>query len=180
MTPALRYAALPMTAPLIRPAVRADVPRLLEIYNHYVNHTPITFDIEPATLEQRERWFEQFAPNGRHRLFVAEAHGELLAYAGTHGFRTKQAYETTVETTIYCAAHAQGQGLGRALYQTLFDALRIEDIRVFIAGITLPNAASVALHERCGFTLSGTMHAVGRKFGQYWDVGWYERVLPER
>ena len=166
-----------MHSPTIRPATTQDLPQLLAIYNHYVVHTPITFDIEPMTLEQRARWFDQFSLSGRHRLFVAERAGRIDAYAGTHAFRTKQAYDTSVETTVYCTADAQGQGLGRALYDVLFKALQGEDIHVFIAGITLPNAASVRLHERMGFTLSGTMHAVGRKFDKYWDVGWYEKVL---
>jgi phosphinothricin acetyltransferase len=169
-----------MCAPTIRPANAADLPQLLAIYNHYVEHTPITFDIEPATLAQRRAWFEQFATTGRHRLWVAEQDDRPVAYAGTHSFRAKQAYETTVETTIYCAPAAQHRGLGGALYAALFEALQTEDIRVFIAGITLPNPASVQLHERFGFVLAGTMHAVGRKFGRYWDVGWYEKVLPSR
>jgi phosphinothricin acetyltransferase len=165
-----------MTGLAIRSARPSDLPRLVEIYNHYIAQTPITFDIEPVTLEQRRSWLEQFGAMGRHRLLVAEAAGVLVGYAGTHAFRTKQAYETTVETTIYCAPDAVGQGIGRALYTALFDALRAEDIHSFIAGITLPNQASIALHERVGFTLSGTMHAVGRKFDRYWDVGWYEKV----
>ena len=96
--------------------------------------------------------------------------------AGTHQFRTKRAYDTTIETTIYCAPEATGRGIGVLLYSALFDVLADEDIRSYIAGITLPNDASIKLHERFGFTSAGRMHAVGRKFGQYWDVGWYERV----
>lgn len=163
----------------IRAALATDLPALLSLYNHYVAHTPITFDIEPLTLAQRATWFAQFAAAGRHRLLVAERTGELLGYAGSHSFRAKQAYETTTETTIYLTPKAHGTGVGSALYAALFAALAAEDIRVFMAGITLPNPASVALHEKFGFTLSGVMHAVGRKFGKYWDVGWYERVLPE-
>jgi phosphinothricin acetyltransferase len=160
----------------IRPAVESDLVRLTEIYNHYVVHTAITFDLEPYTVDARRTWFAQFATTGRHRLLVAEADGVVLAYAGTHQFRTKAAYDTSVETTVYCAPDATGRGIGRALYGALFDAVRDEDINAFIAGITLPNEASVALHERFGFTPAGVMHAVGRKFDRFWDVGWYERV----
>jgi phosphinothricin acetyltransferase len=166
-----------MSMPTIRSATAADLPDLLEIYNHYVLQTPITFDVEPISMEQRRVWLQQFAQTGRHRLWVAESAGRLVGYAGTHQFRAKQAYEASVETTIYCAPGAQGRGIGRALYDALFEALRAEDIRSFIAGITLPNPASIALHQRVGFTLSGTMHAVGRKFGSYWDVAWYEKVV---
>jgi phosphinothricin acetyltransferase len=168
-----------MSPLVIRPALPADLPALLSLYNHYVVHTPITFDIEPLTLTQRAPWLAQFATTGRQRLLVAERDGALLGYAGTHSFRPKQAYETTAETTIYLAPHAHGTGVGSALYAALFAALAAEDIRVFMAGITLPNAASIALHAKFGFTLAGVMHAVGRKFDKYWDVGWYERVLPE-
>jgi phosphinothricin acetyltransferase len=159
----------------VRPARRSDLPRLTEIYNHYVLYTPVTFDIEPYTVERREAWFHQFAESGRHRLLVAESNGSVLGYAGTTSFRPKAAYETTVETTIYCAPDALGKGIGRLLYGALFDALGPEDIRRFVAGYTLPNAASAALHERFGFKRVGIFTENGRKFGRYWDVAWNER-----
>lgn len=161
----------------IRPALRGDLPRLTEIYNHYVIRTPVTFDIEPYTVERRETWFNQFGPTGRHRLLVAEENGGVLAYAGTTQFRPKAAYQTTVETTIYCAQQAIGQGIGSLLYRALFDLLKDEDIHRIVAGYTLPNPASAALHERCGFKPVGIFTGVGRKFGQYWDVQWTERPL---
>ena len=161
----------------IRSGVAADLPRLLDIYNHYVVHTPITFDLAPLSLEQRRSWLDQHAPSGRHRLLVAEQAGHLIGYASSHQFRAKAAYDSTVETTVYCAPDATGRGAGTALYRALFAALEGEDIATFIAGITLPNAASEALHARFGFSHVGTMHKVGRKFDRYWDVGWYERVV---
>lgn len=161
----------------IRPATTADLPRLVEIYNHYIVHTPITFDLEPHTVEERHPWFEQFAEAGRYRLLVAAEDDVVMGYAGTHQFRAKAAYDTTVETTIYCAPEAVGRGLGNALYTALFEEIAGEDIHMLVAGITLPNDASVRLHERFGFRESGIFHAAGRKFGQYWDVGWYEREL---
>jgi phosphinothricin acetyltransferase len=165
-----------MCAAMIRPAVRTDLPRLVEIYNHYVLNTPITFDIRPFTVESREAWFEEFAAQGRHRLWVAEEAGVVVGYAGTHRFRAKPAYDTSVETSVYLAPQACGRGLGAQLYGVLFAELGHEDIHTFIAGITLPNPASIALHERFGFKPCGVMHAVGLKFGSYWDVAWYERL----
>lgn len=159
----------------IRPAIRDDLPRLTEIYNHYVVHTPITFDIGTYTAERREGWFGQFAERGRHRLMVAEENGVVLGYAGTTSFRPKAAYETTVELTIYCALEATGRKIGSRLYSALFEALKNEDINRFVAGYTLPNAASAALHERFGFKPIGIFTQVGRKFGRYWDVSWNER-----
>lgn len=166
-----------MTDVMIRPAAASDLARLTDIYNHYIVHTPITFDTEPFTAEARRPWLAQFAPSGRYRLFVAERDGIVVGYAGTYQFRPRKAYDTTVETTIYLAPDAVGNGVGTRLYTEVFAAIRGEDLRVAIAGITLPNAASVALHERFGFTVSGVMHEVGRKLGRYWDVGWYEKRL---
>ncbi len=161
----------------IRPAARGDLPRLTEIYNHYVIHTPVTFDVEPYTVERRETWFSQFAASGRYRLFVAEENGSVVGYAGTTRFRPKAAYETTVETTIYCDQRAIGKGIGSLLYGTLFDALQGEDIRRIVGGYTLPNPASAALHERFGFKRVGIFTENGRKFGRDWDVAWNERPL---
>jgi len=123
-----------------RTATHADVPRLTEIYNHYVIHTPVTFDLEPYTVERRMEWFEQFAPRGRHRLLVAEENGIVLGYGGTTRFRAKAAYDTTVETTIYTAPEAVGKGIGKKLYAALFEALAGENVHRLVGGFTLPNA----------------------------------------
>jgi phosphinothricin acetyltransferase len=171
----MRAGASGVSSLSIRPALRADVPRLTEIYNYYVIHTPITFDVEPYTLEKREIWFEQFAGSGRYRIFVAEEDGTIAGYACTTRFRPKAAYETTVETSVYCAQDATSKGIGTRLYGALFDALRDEDIRRYVAGYTLPNPMSAALHERFGFKRVGVFTEVGRKFGRYWDVAWNER-----
>jgi phosphinothricin acetyltransferase len=165
-----------MTATM-RPAEERDLPRLTDIYNHYVETTAITFDTEPYDVESRRLWFAQFAPRGRYRLFVAEHQGVVLGYAGTTSFRPKHAYDTTVEATVYCAPDAVGRGLGNELFGVLWKALEGEDLRCAIAGITLPNEPSIRLHERFGFRLSGVMHEVGRKLGRYWDVAWYEKRL---
>lgn len=174
---ATEQTARPATEVTVRRADERDLARLTEIYNHYVRETPITFDIDPYSVKQRRAWLEKFSKVGRHQLFVAEQDGIVLGYAGTTGFRDKRAYDTTVEMTVYCAPEATGRGLGRLLYAELFDALRGEDIRSAVAGITLPNDASIALHERFGFTLAGVMREVGRKFDRYWDVAWYEKQL---
>lgn len=157
--------------------MRNDLPRLTEIYNYYVIRSPITFDLEPYTVERRVPWFEQFGATGRHRLLVAEEDGVVLGYAGTVRFRPKPAYDTTVETTIYCSPDSTKKGLGRMLYAALFEAIANEDIHRIVAGFTMPNPASQALHERFGFKLVGIFHENGRKFGRYWDVAWNERPL---
>jgi phosphinothricin acetyltransferase len=161
----------------IRAAVRADLPRLTEIYNYYVVNTPVTFDVEPYTVERREAWLGQFGTEGRYRLLVAEGDEGVLGYAGSMRFRPKAAYDTTVETTIYCAAEAVGEGVGSRIYSGLIEVLRGEDVHRMVAGYTLPNSATAALHERFGFKAVGVFSEVGRKFGKYWDVCWTERAV---
>jgi phosphinothricin acetyltransferase len=161
----------------IRAATPADVARLTEIYNHYVIHTPVTFDLEPYTVERRMEWFGQFASSGRHRLLVAEGDGIVIGYGGTTRFRAKAAYDTTVETTIYTAPEAVGKGIGKKLYAALFETLAGENVHRFVGGFTLPNAGSQRLHEYFGFKNVGVFSEVGYKFGKYWDVQWTERAL---
>jgi len=162
----------------VRPATLADLPRLTEIYNHYIVNTPITFDLEPFSVEQRRvQWFDNYADTGPHRLLVAEQDGVVQGYTSSSRFRPKRAYETTVEMTILCALEAIGHGIGQRLYDVIFDLLRGEDIHMAVAAITLPNDASCALHERFGFRRVGELREVGRKFARYWDVAWYERRM---
>ena len=165
-----------MSSIRIRIAEREDLARITEIYNYYVLNTPVTFDVEPYTVERRETWFSQFAATGRYRLLVAEENGIVMGYAGTTRFRPKAAYETTVETTIYCAPESTGKGIGKLLYAALFEALQGEDIRRFVAGYALPSPASEVLHRAFGYKLVGVFSENGRKFGKYWDVCWTERT----
>lgn len=163
---------------LIREGRAEDLPRLLEIYNHYVEHTPITFDIEPASLETRRLWFDAFASEGPHRIFVAETSGRVHGYACSGTFRTKPAYHRSVEASVYLDVDDCGGGIGTALYTHLLEILEHEvGVHRALAGITQPNETSVALHQRFGFKRIGTFSDVGFKFGRYWDVAWFERAL---
>jgi phosphinothricin acetyltransferase len=161
----------------IRPAGRADLGRLTEIYNHYVVTSAVTFDLEPLTVERRAEWFEQHREAGRYRLLVAEEDSRVVGYASTGRFRTRAAYDTTVEASIYCAPEALGRGIGTVLYRHLFALVAGEDINRIVAAITLPNDASVALHRSFGFVQVGIFSENGRKFDRYWDVAWFERPL---
>jgi phosphinothricin acetyltransferase len=162
----------------LRPGRVEDLPALVAIYNAYVD-TAITFDVEPFSVETRRPWFEQFAPRGRHRLIVAtDAGGESLGYACSARLRPKAAYDPSVETSIYLAPDCTGRGIGRRLYAALFAALADEDVHRAYAAITLPNPASLALHEKLGFARVGLMREVGFKLGRWWDVAWYEKPLP--
>jgi len=166
-----------MADTIIRPAARADLTRLTEIYNFYVINTAITFDLAPLTAEERTPWFEEHSDRGRHRLLVAVEHATVVGYASTGRFRVKRAYDPTVDSSIYCAPEARGRGIGSKLYAALFDAIAGEDINRIVAGITIPNDASIALHQHFGFRVIGTFTEVGRKLGRFWDVAQLERPL---
>lgn len=168
--------AVPAAA-VVRPGRAADLEQLTAIYNHYVEHTPITFDTVPFTPQQRRPWLMSYPGHGPHRLFVAEQDGDLLGYATSSPFRPKPAYATSVETTVYCAPGAAGRGIGTMLYTALFEALAAEDLHRAFAGIALPNEASLRLHARFGFRECGRYSEAGRKFGRYWDVLRLEKTL---
>jgi phosphinothricin acetyltransferase len=161
----------------IRRVEQGDLPALLAIYNYYVRETPITFDIEPRTLQQRQAWLDGFAASGRYQCFVAVKDGAPVGWASSHPYNERAAYQTTVAAGIYLAPDATAQGLGRRLYGALFDALAGQNVHRVFGGITLPNPASVALHESFGFRLAGTYPEVGQKFGRYWDVATYLKPL---
>jgi phosphinothricin acetyltransferase len=161
----------------VRPASPDDLSAVNDIYNQYVVEAHFTFDLEPMTIEARREWFTHYGETGRHRLLVAVADGRVIGYACSSQFRTKPAYETSVETSVYLAPDAVGRGAGSRLYEGLFKALEGEDVHRAYAGIALPNPASIGLHERFGFKRVGHFTEQGRKFGRYWDVAWYEKPL---
>jgi phosphinothricin acetyltransferase len=162
----------------IRSAEADDLPSLVRIYNHYVTTTHHTFDTEAVTVDQRRPWFDSFAASGPYRLLVAEHAGRPVGYASSRQFRAKPAYRPSVETTIYLDPEHAGRGVGPPLYEALLSVL-VEEAEVHraYAGIALPNASSIAIHERLGFRLVGTFREVGFKFDEYWNVSWYEKDL---
>ncbi|MFF1448671.1 GNAT family N-acetyltransferase [Streptomyces sp. NPDC058274] len=163
----------------VRPGVEGDLGALTDLYNHYVRETPITFDTAAFSPEERLPWLLSHPEDGPHRLMVATDTDSqrILGYATSSAFRPKPAYATSVEVTIYLAPDAGGRGIGTLLYKALFEALAGEDLHRAYAGIAQPNEASARLHERFGFRHVGTYRQVGRKFGRYWDVAWYEKEL---
>ncbi|MGW1866465.1 N-acetyltransferase family protein [Streptomyces mauvecolor] len=168
----------------VRPGVEADLEALTDLYNHFIRETAITFDTAAFTIEQRRPWLHSHPEDGPHRLLVAHddrfvGRDGILGYATSSPFRPKPAYATSVEVSVYCAPEATGRGVGTLLYRSLFEALAGEDVHRAYAGVALPNEASLRLHERFGFTHIGTYREVGRKFGRYWDVAWYEKELGE-
>lgn len=157
-----------------------DIEALVRLYNRYIEETTITFDITPHTVEQRrEHWLSHYHSAGRHRLLIAECDEKVVGYASSSQFRTKAAYDTSVETSIYVDMSFHGKGLGTQLYTALFDVLKTEDVHRAYAGITMPNDVSVAIHKKFGFKQVGLFKEVGRKFGRYWDVAWFEKEINE-
>lgn len=166
---------------LLRDFHPTDIDALTELYNRYIAETTITFDLHPYTPPQRQAtWMSHYATTGRYRLLVAEGEGRILGYATSSKFRTKAAYDTSVETSVYLDTQAQGKGIGSQLYSALFEALAEEDVHRAYAGITLPNEPSIAIHQKFGFEQVGLFREVGRKFGRYWDVAWFERKIENR
>ena len=161
----------------VRAGEAADLPALTALYNHYVEHTHVTFDTRPFSVEQRGEWLSHYANTGPHRLLVAQVGPDIVGYATSSRFRDKAAYDTSVETTVYVRGDGGRRGVGSALYAALFEALRDEDVHRAYAGIALPNEASLALHGKFDFGEVGTYREVGRKFGRYWDVTWLEKNL---
>jgi len=161
----------------IRHADISDLEAMTHLYNHFVETTTVTFDIETFTTEERKSWFAQFDLTGPHQLFIAEYEGVFAGYAGAMAHRAKPAYKISVETTIYVDDRFARIGIVHMLYQRLFTALEKEDLRSVFAAVTLPNEASIRFHKSHGFTEIGTFHEIGRKFGGYHDVMWFEKRI---
>lgn len=160
----------------IRQGESADLNRLVEIYNHYVTETHVTFDTTPFLVTDRIQWFNQFTAEGPYRLLVAESNGAILGYATSTRYKPREGYDTSVETTIYLDPGECGHGTGRLLYAALMDQLLADPaVHRAYGGIALPNDASVALHLKLGFERAGSYHEVGFKFDRYWDVDWFEK-----
>lgn len=162
----------------IRVAEAGDLNALVEIYNHYVTETHVTFDVEPFAVGARTQWFTQFADDGPYRLLVAATDGTVQGYACSTQFKPRPAYDTSVETTVYLHPEQTGQGLGLKLYGQLISDLEDQPgVHRAYGGVALPNDGSVRLHEALGFTRVATFHEVGFKFGKYWDVSWFEKEV---
>ena len=162
----------------IRPATLADAASIVAIYNPYVLGTTISFEEQPVTVPEMAERIRKVGEQGLPWL-VVELHGELLGYAYATRWRVRHAYRFAVETSVYFAAAARGQGLGSRLYRALLQALRALGVHMAIGGIALPNPASAALHEGLGFRQVATFHEVGWKAGRWLDVGYWELKLND-
>ncbi len=160
---------------LIRQATAADAPAIAAIYRIYVLQTPITFEETPPTAADFSIRISETLP--RYPYLVAEDAGNVIgySYAGPHGARAS--YRWSVNVAIYLSQSHHRRGIGSLLYRQLFQLLRQQGFAMAYAGVTLPNSASVGLHESLGFRSVALYKSVGYKFGQWRDVGWWELPL---
>ncbi|MBO0728350.1 MAG: N-acetyltransferase [Acidimicrobiaceae bacterium] len=163
-----------MSEPVVRPGKLGDLPELVRIYNHYVENSYATFDTEPVTVESRTGWFERFSEVGAHRLLVASEGERVLGCASSGSYREHAAFANTVEVSVYLDPELRSRGIGSALYRPLLDNLRSENVHVALAGIALPNDASIALHRKFGFTEVGVFEEYALKKGTYISSIWMQ------
>lgn len=167
-----------MTAILIRPVTPEDTAAICAIYNPYVATTTISFEEDPVPAHDMAQRIADVAAAGLPWL-VAEQGGELVGYAYATRWRARPAYRSSVESTVYLDAAAAGCGTGTLLYRALLDELRTREVHMVIGGIAQPNERSVALHERLGFRKVAHFSEVGRKFGRWVDVAYWELRLGD-
>ncbi|HEY5821681.1 MAG TPA: GNAT family N-acetyltransferase [Propionibacteriaceae bacterium] len=160
---------------VIRPATEADGERCAEIYRPYVSNTAITFEVDPPTAAQMA---DRIADaNALHAWLIAEDGDRTIGYAYAHPFAARPAYRWSCETSVYLEMGRRRTGAGRALYEALLDRMVERGYRIAMAGMALPNPASVGLHEALGFELVGTYRRVGWKNGAWHDVARVQKVL---
>ena len=161
---------------MIRPATLEDAPAIADIYNHHVHHAIATFEEEPVTAQEMARRMGEVLDVPLPWL-VAVEDGRVLGYAYASKWKPRTAYRFTVEASVYLADGSGGRGWGTQLHQELRTQLKQAGYHALIAGVALPNPASVALLEKFGMAQVAHFKETGFKFGQWIDVGYWEGLL---
>ncbi len=161
----------------MRVARAEDAEGILAIYAPIVRETTISFELEPPTVEEMRGRIE--ATLAKLPWLVCDSNGEIAGYAYASRHRERAAYQWSVDVSVYVREKERGKGLGRGLYTPLLGML--EDLGYYsaLAGIALPNPASVGLHEAMGFRPIGIYRSIGYKLGAWRDVGWWQKQLRE-
>lgn len=162
-------------AAILRVAKPEDAGAIAAIYSPFVTDTFISFEIHPPEADEMRRRI--LSTLMTYPWLVAERAGQVVGYAYASQHRAREAYRWACDVAVYLSSPAQGQGLGSALYTDLLRILTSQGFRRAYGGIALPNAASLALHEKLGFQHLGTYTKVGFKLGQWHDVGWWQCSL---
>ena len=162
----------------IRDVEPADAAPLTDIFNHYIEHAHSSFDEAPVSVESIANWVGFYGAEGQHRLLVAVEAGTVVGYASGSAYRAPHlAFRHTIEVSIQLAPGVRGRGIGTQLYAGLFDALQDQPIHRALAGVALPNPASVALHRRFGFREVGVFNEYAIKNGGYISSAWMEKAM---
>jgi L-amino acid N-acyltransferase YncA len=162
----------------MRIATWDDAEQVLEIYAPFCVATPVSFETEAPSVDEIKRRIAtalEFFP-----WLIAEEGGRVLGYAYGSRHRERAAYRWSADVSVYVREDSREKGVGRALYTSLFAILRLQGIHNILGGITLPNPASVALHEAMGLRPIGVYKSIGYKCGEWHDVGWWQLALPPR
>jgi len=159
----------------IRRAKIEDAKSINDIYNRYIVNTSITFETEPVSLVEMERRIAEKLH--KYDWLVAEIDNEIIGYAYFGSFRTRAAYQHTVESTIYLSEEFKGKGWGTPLYAALIESAKDKKFREMLAVVALPNSESIHFHEKMGFSEIGVMKRIGYKFNNYLDVSFLQRSL---
>lgn len=159
----------------IRAATPDDARAIAAIYNHYITDTVITFEEQPVRAAEMARRIRTVIPV--LPWLVLERQGGIAGYACATPWRARSAYRFSVETTIYLDSRFAGQGLGISLYRALLEGARRSGVHTAFGVVALPNPASVALHEKCGFRKVGHLAEAGWKFDRWVDVGYWQLMF---
>jgi phosphinothricin acetyltransferase len=160
----------------VKEAATGDADAIARIYNHYVAESIVTFEESPVSSADMTQRILEIRDDGLPWL-VAELGDGVAGYAYASKWKGRCAYRYATEITVYLGMESQGQGVGSLLYMQLFDKLRQRGMHTVIAGIALPNVASVALHEKMGLEKVAHFREVGRKFDHWIDVGYWQATL---
>lgn len=159
----------------VRDGAARDAAACAELYAPYVTGTAITFEVQPPSAEQMGERIAAAAQT--HAWLVLQRGGRVVGYAYGAPFNRRAAYRWACEVSVYIEQASQGRGGGRMLYEALFERLAQRGFRMAVAGMTLPNEASVGLHRAMGFEPVGTFRRIGFKQGRWHDVAWVQRAL---
>ncbi len=161
--------------PTLRTATPADLPAINAIYNHYVLHSTCTYQTVPSTAEERAEWFA--AHGEKHPIIVAEEDGEVIGWGSLSKFHPRQAYENSVEDSVYLHHDWQGKGIGSVLLAELLRLAKNIGHHTVLGGIDAEQSGSIALHAKFGFVKVSHLKEVGFKQGRWLDVLWMQKIL---
>ncbi len=161
---------------MIRPATLNDLEEILSIYNDAIVNTTAVYSYHAQTIEDRKDWFEQKQADG-YPVIVFEVEGHVAGFATFGPFRAWPAYKYSIEHSVYVNTDYRKQGIGRKLLQAIIDLAKAGEYKTLVAGIDAANDKSIWLHEKLGFTHSGTVRNAGYKFERWLDLAFYQLDL---